>query len=128
MKKYHDIHAKNLPSLDKGQHVRVRDGKTWPLKGKVMEKAQQPRSYIVKTEKGSFIRRNRKGLLASPEMFEPQEMSDIESEIPTSSGIKETSQLHLRRTDVRDNNNEQCVRTRSGRVVKPPAYLRNFVH
>jgi hypothetical protein len=48
VKEYHDQHAKNLRPLKEGQSVRVRDGKSWHVKGKVMERVEQPRSYAVK--------------------------------------------------------------------------------
>ena len=49
---------------------RVRNGESWSVKGKVVGKARQPRSYVVKTETGSTIRRNRRDLLTTPEKFE----------------------------------------------------------
>ena len=39
VKQYYDMHSKNLPSLNKGQSVRIKNGNSWPVKGKIVEKA-----------------------------------------------------------------------------------------
>ena len=88
VKRYYNMHAKNLPSLNDGQSVRVRNGESWSVKGKVVGKARQPRSYVVKTETGSTIRRNRRDLLITPEKFELREIPDYESELPTSPAVE----------------------------------------
>ena len=123
VKEYHDKHAKDLRPLKEGQSVRLRDGKTWHLKGKVMERAEHPRSYAVKTEKGTIIRRNRRDLLDTPERFDLCDATEEEIEVPPST---ETQPPQSKQACAQDNN-EQFTRTRSGRVVKPPAYLRDFI-
>ncbi|EFA13099.1 hypothetical protein TcasGA2_TC012968 [Tribolium castaneum] len=62
-KKYYDRNARDLPSLSKNQSVLVKTGRIWKP-GKVVDKHEKPRSYIVQTE-SSFIRRNRKDLRPS---------------------------------------------------------------
>ena len=64
--RYYNMHAKNLLYLIEGQSVQV-------VGTKVVGKARQPRSYVVKTETGSTIRRNRRDLLTTPEKFELRE-------------------------------------------------------
>ncbi len=56
-----------LQPLYPGQPVRVRDeeSKTWQP-GTILDKLPQPRSYIVKTENGSQLRRNRQHLRTVP--------------------------------------------------------------
>ena len=49
--------ARNLPILNVGDHVYVRDGKK-KIPGKVIKKLAEPRSYLVETKSG-FVRRNR---------------------------------------------------------------------
>ena len=122
--------------------MRVRGDKSWSMKGKVIGKAHQPISYIVKTEKGWTIRRNRRDLLATTEKFDVQDTCDYEMEIPTSPEAEGTQQENhagatssivsgqgttSSRAGIKDNYNEQSVRTRSGRLVRPPTYLRDFV-
>ena len=46
--------------------------------------SRQPGLYVVKTEIGSTIRRNRRDLLTTPEKFELREIPDYEGELPTS--------------------------------------------
>ena len=62
---YHDRNAKELPKLDKGSTVRVYQHSSpsvkanWSTKAKVVEQHHTPRSYIIKTEEGQTLRRNR---------------------------------------------------------------------
>ena len=61
MKSNYDRHAgENLPPLHKGQNVRVLDkaSKTWIL-GEVTGHSGEPRSYNIRTNQVSNIRRNR---------------------------------------------------------------------
>ena len=65
-KKFYDRNAKSLPPLKINDSVRVRDGRTW-VPAKVIDKHTAPRSYIVLTENGMKLRRNRAHLLATKE-------------------------------------------------------------
>ena len=96
-------------------------------------------------ETGSTIRRNRRDLLTIPENFELREIQDYENQLQTSPAVESRShqdtQLVTSPTirmpnqsttispipSANDNNNKQCTRTRSGRIKKSPAYLRDFV-
>ncbi|CAB4031587.1 Retrotransposable element Tf2 type 1, partial [Paramuricea clavata] len=75
-------HDTSSPRYPKRQSVQVSDGKSWHVKGKVMERVEQPRSYAVETEKGTIIRRNRRDLLSTPERFDLRDAVDDEMEIP----------------------------------------------
>ena len=61
--KYGNEHAKNLQDLEAGDIVRVHENskyKKWPKLAKVLKKLDTaPRSYMVLTEDGSELRRNR---------------------------------------------------------------------
>ena len=65
MKTHHDQSSRHvdLPPLFKGQKVRILDktSKTW-CPGTVLEKCQEPRSYLVETPNGTRVRRNRSHL------------------------------------------------------------------
>ena len=65
MKTHHDQSSLqvDLPPLYKGQKVRILDKirKTW-CPGTVLEKCQEPRSYLVETPNGTRLRRNRSHL------------------------------------------------------------------
>lgn len=62
----HGVHP--LPALSNGQTVRVRlDGeKEWKTPAEVVGKSAEPRSYLVKLDNGTVVRRNRMHLQALP--------------------------------------------------------------
>ena len=78
---YHYRSAKELaqipPPPPPSSTVRIHNGKNWPTKAKVIEKAKSPRSYVVETEAGQTLRRNRRDLLKTSESFSRTE-ADIE--------------------------------------------------
>ena len=55
----YDTHTKELPQLLPNQLVRLQDpsNKKWSIPGEVIQKAETPNSYVVKTPKG-VLRRN----------------------------------------------------------------------
>ena len=65
-KHYFDQHAKHLPTLEKGDRIRVQVGSHWKP-GVVTEHAGTPRSYRIRTDEGREYRRNRRVLMKSPE-------------------------------------------------------------
>ena len=46
-------------------------------------RADQPRSYVVKTENNSTVRANRRDLLSTPEQFKLSSLPDYEIELPS---------------------------------------------
>ena len=69
MKSNYDRHAgESLPPLHKGQNVRILDkaSKTW-IPGEVTGHSAEPRSYNVRTNQGSNIRRSRGDLREAPQ-------------------------------------------------------------
>ena len=104
--------CKELPALHTGERVWVVDQKTPAI---VTEKASTPRSYMVETQAGSTIRRNRQHLIPVPEH-----------------PVKDTSVRQLERPLVDTSNSKQAEMptpkgdaktSRSRRVVKPPFHL-----
>ena len=65
-KVYYDHHAKPLKGLDPEENVRVRENRSW-VPAVATDIWPIPRSYVVKTESGMSLRRNRKHLLKQPE-------------------------------------------------------------
>ena len=53
----------NLSQLQVNDEVRLFDGKKWSIKGTVIENSNHPRSYVMHTQKGTKLRRNRKHIL-----------------------------------------------------------------
>ena len=72
VKKYHDRRANDLSELAPGTSVRMRidTDSSWKETGKIIEKCQQPRSYLVLNSRGNVVRRNRRHLLPTSEAFQ----------------------------------------------------------
>jgi len=138
-KKFYDRRAKPLPPLRKGDSIRVQQGGQWNA-GVVLDQHEAPRSYIIKTEHGSTLRRNRRDLVltnetiqdyqpvmeesicnraeSSQEQSAPDDLESLNSE-PQLDILPDLEPVH---TPVRS-----CLKTRSGRTVKPPVRFQNFV-
>jgi len=65
-KKYYDRSTRTLPPLQSDDMVRVKHDKQW-LRGHVIQQHDTPRSYVVETEEGSTLRRNRRDLIRTAE-------------------------------------------------------------
>ena len=65
--RHYNKHAQNLPELLDGQNVHVQDpiSKLW-IPAKIISKAETPRSYIIETETGRQLRRNRVHIRPTP--------------------------------------------------------------
>ncbi|KAI8490629.1 hypothetical protein Bbelb_318970 [Branchiostoma belcheri] len=67
-KKQYDRQAQRLPELVRGQTVHIQEPikKTW-TPGQIVGKADTPKSYVVETESGKQMRRNRVHIRPTPE-------------------------------------------------------------
>ncbi|CAI9721422.1 Hypothetical predicted protein [Octopus vulgaris] len=67
---YYNKHAQYLPEILGGQHVHTQDPitKTW-IPAQVVSRAETPRSYIIETESGRQLRRNRAHIRPTPELL-----------------------------------------------------------
>lgn len=74
-----DKKFKELPSLNKNDNVRIRSQGNWNLKGKIIKKLKEPRSYLIKTEQGKYLRRNRRHLLKTNENLTRKVTYDYEN-------------------------------------------------
>ncbi len=128
-----DKKAKSLPPLVDGDMIRVlHDGK-WQ-KGKVVGKHSTPRSYLVTTENGSYLRRNRRHLIKTRESdsgsFDDYEVyNDEQTETDRQTTVPDVTTRHPQVPAVVPNAAEQPVlkTTRYGRTVKPPARFNDYV-
>ncbi|XP_055061242.2 uncharacterized protein [Misgurnus anguillicaudatus] len=124
--------ARSLPDLHPGQSVKVKlDGeKGWKTPATVVEKAPEPRSYIVQTDGGAISRRNRRHIQSVPETAGTPE-SDI---VPESIVITDTPS-HKTETNGRDTptplkshpHKLTCKRTLVGRELKQPVKFKDYV-
>ena len=80
---YYDRHAKPLKSLELEERVRVIGNGSW-VPAVVTEIRSTPRSYVVKTESGNTLRRNRRHLMKAPE---PRSSMESEEESTPSATV-----------------------------------------
>ncbi|UYV82871.1 K02A2.6-like [Cordylochernes scorpioides] len=122
--KRHDVHS--LPPLQQGDSVWVRDQR---VKGKVLHKSEEPRSYWVQTPQGK-VRRNRLHLTPLPKMGSTMDASEDDQEQETEEDCPTPTASSTRdgrmQRDNQDQNPEKslpsmpAVHTRYGRAVKIP--------
>ena len=101
-----------LPTLDSGDRVRIKldSDKSWDTKATVQQQEETPRSYTVKTDTGSVIRRNRRHLQLTPgkeSQTKSEETPSVQHESQTSKDLPVTPATP--KTSLR----------RSGREPKP---------
>lgn len=135
-KLYFDRQTRRLSDLQAGDNVRIQRGETWQP-AVVLNKHEQPRSFVVRTPDGRQYRRNRKHLRRTDETSFPYtNEQDIYQNIDPGRkdcGRQEKNTQSPEHTVVADPTNETPVgqsetlsyqTTRSGRQVKPPARYR----
>ena len=122
--------AQEQPTLKPGDLVWIRDQ---DRHGKVVEKAQSPRSYVVQTEQGN-VRRNRSALINTPNAQMECPPMNENAEIPnppeanprtpvTTSNPSTTPTTGTLDTKNMPTNPVVEMKTHSGRIVKPPVRL-----
>ena len=127
---YYDKHcSKELPPLDKGDQVSLKHDKKW-IQATVVEKYYTPRSYIVQTPGSQKYRRNRRHLNKSR-----VSQALIKATVETSQN-RQASSTTCNRTNLNGSFHERealsehalkpAMRTRSGRLVKQPTYLKDY--
>ena len=121
-KEFYDRHARPLPELNEGDVIRVSHDGQWES-GIVTKKLQSPRSFSVKTESGSILRRNRRHLVKSKE-------SPPDCSVPLGDDFPDISDQHRTEPDTvadtdtsRDNSK---IVTKAGRVVKLPVRFKDY--
>lgn len=128
---YYDRHAKPLKGLEPEETVRVRDNRAW-VQAVITDIWLTPRSYVIKTESRTSLRRNTKHLGKQPEstsiMESDEEGTTSATEVaspdkwvsPNEEAIVARSQ---ERWSINTPPERNLYRTRSGRTVKPPDRL-----
>jgi hypothetical protein len=122
-KVYHDKHTNSLPSLEEGEHVRMRYGKSWKHVT-VTKNANETRSYIMQNTEGRKYRRNRSQLLKLNNQSSWQ-LKDREEENEVTVGLcNEMDSLNSSHKQVGQSKElSKYYITRSGCVSKPPQRL-----
>ena len=123
-KRYADNHTKLLPPLVSGQHVRVLDNTRVWARGTVLEPSvNKDRSYLVQTDRGSQLVRNRVQIRDTPPP-KPQVV------VPHSTSNNPPTEATMPKpSDVPDGDPRQTGsdgrQTRSGRTINLPARYRD---
>jgi len=140
-KDFHDRRARDLPPLRPGDVVRVQQ-RGQLVRGEVVSQHESPRSYVVNTEGGATLRRNRRHLIKTkeprpdcraPPLPTPSPTSPVTSS-PTTSG----SAHHRAAAPAGPRGallgsaqsappTKSVLKTRSGRQVKPPVRFADYV-
>ena len=129
IKQHHDRHANNLQELAPGAAVRMRiDSDTsWKETGKIIERCQQPRSYLVLNSKGNIVRRNRRHLLPTTETFKVQANYDQLPTTPNETTLAQNPKPSSTQPSSAKEKQKQSdtTITRSGRQSRPPVRYPN---
>ncbi|ESN96508.1 hypothetical protein HELRODRAFT_163577 [Helobdella robusta] len=133
--KYYDRKSKSLPSLNEEDVVRMNHNETWK-RGIVRLKHQAPRSYIVDTEDGSTLRRNRRDLIytkkvplicAAPVDDSTDHFPPLKATQPQRLESPIHTQCNSPTDDTTQSSQESILRTRSSRSSKLPVRFKNYV-
>ena len=130
-KSRYDVGAHQLPSVTKGEKVRLQIQGQWQP-ATIIEKASTPRSYYVNTSDGSILRRNRRHLMKTGE---------IQTDIPTPNTPKaadpqkapgslqkrERKIMEQRDNHIGDPPDSIPIKTSSGREIRRPKKLLDYV-
>ena len=120
---------RELPELQPGDSVRVLYGKV--IKGRVIRKSKYPKSYLVLTENGTKVRRDRRHLLRAKETIMPPEI-DYENIVPqhnVPNAVRHQNNQHnpaSTDTGPSEQNNRTVTRTKTGRRVKTSSRYDDF--
>ena len=126
-------HRKTLPPLKISDSVRLHDGKTWTITGKVIKKLDDiPRSYVIETSKGR-LRRNRQHILLDrrKNCSKSRTIDDYDSIIVSRATDVTNNPSNTKNTsnELNDDNvnDPSPVRTRSERRVIRPIQYNDYV-
>ena len=128
-KYYYDRSAKDRPDLQIGQTVGLQNPQSlrW-TKGRIIDKCPEPRSYVVQTADGSSLRRNQRFLKDLNTVSDNTNQNDMHSDESNPNAQQGTVTSVSDQTDSHANvNTGDSKRTASGRVVKPPAWKKDYV-
>ncbi|XP_015121249.1 uncharacterized protein LOC107044027 [Diachasma alloeum] len=139
---YFDKHSKRLPELKRGEVVQIQnENNQKPHKsGVIINRDENPRAYQIKDEHGEVLKRNRKMLIRGGHYNEPDEYLEEDSE----GNVDNQNQGENDNSNAINQNNNSAANeqerpgvssraqgtnycTRSGREVKKPAYLKDYV-
>ena len=129
-KVYYDKRSgKELPPLNNGEKVTLQHGNKW-VPATVISKHHTPRSYIVQTQEGQKYRRNRRHLnKCRPLKDKPTASVHDQRKASPNIHTSKDNKVPVPTTEASPPQVQKPpVRTRSGRLVRKPAYLKDYEH
>ena len=142
-KTHYDQHAKSIPQIQKGDRIRIRMKGLWKP-GIIVDKAETPRSFRIRTDDGGEYCRNRRMIIKSEESpyssgepwddFQPAPQPTPRDDMATTALNPTTPSKIVNITpgtgtdttsDTTSRSKQQI--TSSGRVVRKPARFNNYV-
>ena len=130
---YYDKGARSLPDANPGEPVQVYTQNQWK-KGVIIEKSEEPRSYMVKMKSGNTWRRNRRSFRKIQESDLPadhEEYEDDETGSELSSDENDDNEDDRESTTkddhINDSRNREELRTRYGRISRRPDFFNILV-
>ncbi|TGZ45835.1 Uncharacterized protein DBV15_02674 [Temnothorax longispinosus] len=129
-KRYYDRGSKELKQFKIGDTIKIHnENKQLPHQGgKVIGLSDNPRSYKIKTEQGNVIERNRRALTVGKRFVEETDIIDSPTENQFESSNHSTIETEKPQQSVVETTQQKpIVRTRAGRVVNKPDYLKDYV-
>ena len=119
-----DQHARDLSHLVPGQEVRIQDHRTkgWE-QGVIRRQCQEPRSYVVESENGNWLRRNRRHIqTTTPSVLDRVVEAQVREEHGQSdaSTWQNSNEQQLENETMEGETYQTVYRTRSGRAVRKP--------
>lgn len=115
-KAYHDLTAKPREGFETGENVLVKTEKVWEP-AKVVTQHKSPRCYLILNNKGNVLRRNSSHLKKThTELHTDSEPDLAKANVPNYNNKE--------KPNVNPSLNKNI--TRSGRVIKTPAHLKDF--
>ena len=128
-KLYYDQRARSLPELTVHQKVRVKSPHDdhWAKQGTIIK--VQGRTYTIKMDDGGITRRNRRHLRRVESSQSNIDNDPDNGDPPPQQQEKPQQSLHLQ-NNVKPHANQippDQRTTRSGRVIKKPDYLKDFI-
>ncbi|KAJ8364934.1 hypothetical protein SKAU_G00137650 [Synaphobranchus kaupii] len=108
--------VRQLTPLQHGDHVltELYNQKTWTTPAVVTSESTTQRSYIIETEKGALLRRNRRHLQVVPVSGSPEQENAKPHNDPPDIQVSPKHSSHSPRVDT-----DGLFHTRSGQLVKP---------
>lgn len=126
-KKYYDKSSKVRQPFNVGSNVvfQNKPDKVWHS-GQIVGKASGPRSYLIKREDGTQVKRNKKHVSLSQNKFiMKNDYSDLSVGTDTQTTLRASMSTDTSENRPGPPTSPNCV-TRSGRVVRRPAHLNDY--